>query len=223
VCRAFDATAEAFAGERALRSFDGRIDWTWSEYAANVRAAAGGLSGLDLRRGGTMACWLSNRPEFHALDTAATHLGAASFSVYPTYTVEQAEHILRDSEARILVAEESTVASAEAIRARGNTAIRTIIMVDEGPDADVLSWAELLDCAPDDFDLEQHVSAVEPTDLATLIYTSGTTGAPKGVQITHANVMSQLAALSERLRLPDGISSISWLPMAHVAERLCTH
>jgi long-subunit acyl-CoA synthetase (AMP-forming) len=64
---------------------------------------------------------------------------------------------------------------------------------------------------------------VSPDDLLTLIYTSGTTGPPKGVQITHGNVMSLLASLSDRLGLPDGIRAISWLPMAHVAERLCTH
>jgi long-subunit acyl-CoA synthetase (AMP-forming) len=132
-------------------------------------------------------------------------------------------NILRDAGARILVAEESTVTIAEAVRAARNTALETIIVVEEGADASVMSLAELLACAPDEFDLEQHVSAVRPDDLLTLIYTSGTTGAPKGVQITHANAMSQIAAVSARLGLPDGISAISWLPMAHVAERLCTH
>lgn len=64
---------------------------------------------------------------------------------------------------------------------------------------------------------------MQPDDLATLIYTSGTTGPPKGVQLTHNNVVSQLTALGDRLGLPTGIRAISWLPMAHVAERLCTH
>ena len=82
--RAFQATSAAFAELPALRSIDGRIDWTWSEYADQVRAAAGGLSGLGVERGETVACWLSNRPEFHVVDTAAASLGAAPFSVYPT-------------------------------------------------------------------------------------------------------------------------------------------
>jgi long-subunit acyl-CoA synthetase (AMP-forming) len=107
-------------------------------------------------------------------------------------------NILRDAGARILVAEESTVTIAEAVRAARNTALETIIVVEEGADASVMSLAELLACAPDEFDLEQHVSAVRPDDLLTLIYTSGTTGAPKGVQITHANAMSQIAAVSAR-------------------------
>jgi long-subunit acyl-CoA synthetase (AMP-forming) len=221
--RAFQATSEAFAELPALRSLDGRIDWTWSEYADRVRAAAAGLSGLGVDRGDTVACWLSNRPEFHVVDTAAASLGAAPFSVYPTYTVEQAAQIIGDAGARVLVAEASTLATARAVRAAGTTRLETIISVDETPDETVLSWPELLDRAPADFDLERSLAAVEPSDLLTLIYTSGTTGAPKGVQLTHENAISLVAALSARLGLPDGISAISWLPMAHIAERLCTH
>jgi long-chain acyl-CoA synthetase len=220
-CRA--TTAEAFADRPALRSIDGSIDWTWAEYADRVREAAAGLAGIGVARGDTVACWLSNRPEFHVADTAATHLGAAAFSVYPTYTVEQASHVIRDSGARVLIAEASTAERAAAVRAAGGTALETIVAVDDGPSASMMSWAELLRCAADDFALERAAAEVTPSDLATLIYTSGTTGAPKGVELTHANVMAQVATMNRRLRLPAGISAISWLPMAHIAERLCTH
>jgi long-subunit acyl-CoA synthetase (AMP-forming) len=223
VGRAFQATAERYADSPAIRSMDGTIDWTWREYADGVRAAAAGLSGLGVARGDVIACWVSNRPEFHLVDTAAASLGAASFSVYPTYTVEQAEHIIGDAGARVLVVEASTLAHGKALRAAGNTDLETIVVVDDVPDAEALSWDELLACAAADFDLEPHLASVQPEDLLTLIYTSGTTGAPKGVQITHANAMAQVAAMSDRLGLPDGITAISWLPMAHVAERLCTH
>jgi long-chain acyl-CoA synthetase len=223
VALAFQATATAFAGRRALRSMDGTTDWTWAEYSDHVRRAAAGLSAIGLCRGDTMACWLSNRPEFHVVDTAAIHLGAASFSVYPTYTVEQAEHVIRDSGARVLVAEQATAESALAVRAGGRTALETIIVVDEASHGDLTSWAEMLAGARQDFDLAESLAAVEASDLVTMIYTSGTTGAPKGVQLTHGNVMAQLAAVSERLGLPEGISAVSWLPMAHVAERLSTH
>ena len=64
---------------------------------------------------------------------------------------------------------------------------------------------------------------MSPDDLATLIYTSGTTGAPKGVELTHRNVVAQCAALGEALGLAPRQRAISWLPMAHIAERLCTH
>jgi acyl-CoA synthetase (AMP-forming)/AMP-acid ligase II len=78
----FAATAAAHASEPALRTPDGAITWTWSEYAERVNAAAAGLHGIGVRRGDTVALWLSNRPEFHVADTAATQLGAAPFSIY---------------------------------------------------------------------------------------------------------------------------------------------
>ena len=220
---AFQATAAAFADRPAISSQDGRIRWTWSDYAERVRDAAAGLMGLGVARGDTVACWLGNRPEFHVADAAAIHVGAVPFSVYPTYTAEQAEEIIADSGARVLIAEEAALASALEIRERGRTALETIISVDDGSSAAVLDWMELEGCAPARFDLERTLGRVQPDDLLTLIYTSGTTGTPKGVQLTHRNVMAQLAALSERLRLPEGLSAISWLPMAHIAERLCTH
>ena len=65
--------------------------------------------------------------------------------------------------------------------------------------------------------------AVEPDDLLTLIYTSGTTGPPKGVQITHRNMMAAVDAVEQRVKFPEGSRVISWLPSAHVAERTAHH
>ena len=223
VGQAFQATATAFAGASALRTPDGAIDITWDDYAQRVREVAAGLAGLGLQRGDIVACWLSNRPEFHIADAAAMHLGAASFSVYPTYTAEQAEHVIGDAGARILITEPQFLERALAVRDSGRTAVEPVVVLDDSADAETLAWEELPGCAEPGFDFEARAAAVQPDDLLTLIYTSGTTGPPKGVQITHRNVMSLLASLSGRLGLPDGIRAISWLPMAHVAERLCTH
>ena len=223
VGQAFQATATAFAGASALRTPDGAIDISWDDYAQRVREVAAGLAGLGLQRGDIVACWLSNRPEFHIADAAAMHLGAASFSVYPTYTAEQAEHVVGDAGARILITEPQFLERALAVRDSGRTAVEPVVVLDDSADAGTVAWEELPGCAEPGFDFEARAAAVQPEDLLTLIYTSGTTGPPKGVQITHRNVMSLLASLSDRLGLPDGIRAISWLPMAHVAERLCTH
>jgi long-subunit acyl-CoA synthetase (AMP-forming) len=222
LCDLFTATAAERSDEVALRTADGAVELTWAEYAAQARAASAGLAGLGVERGDTVACWLGNRPEFHVADVAALSLGAAPFSVYPTFTVEQATHVIRDAGSRVLVTEPQHFEQALAIRDSGATAVESIVLV-EGSDARALTWDELLACAPAGFDYEARATLARPDDLATLIYTSGTTGPPKGVQLTHRNVVSQLAALGERLDLPAGLRAISWLPMAHVAERLCTH
>ena len=222
VFQAFQATVERHASEPALRGADG-VEWTWKQYADRVRAAAAGLSELGVGRGDTMALLGLQPPEFHVADTAAMHLGAAPFSIYPTYTVEQTEQVIADSGARVLVTDQGNLQSAREVRARGNTALETIVVVDAPAAADAMGWTELTELAWSGFDLEASAAALGPDDLLTLIYTSGTTGPPKGVQLTHGNVMAQLAAMQRRLELADGLSAISWLPMAHVAERLCTH
>ena len=89
-----------------------------------------GLHGLGVRRGDTVALWLSNRPEFHVADTAAMQLGAAPFSIYSTFTVEQAEHVVGDAGSRVLVTEPAYLERALAVRERGRTALELIVLVD---------------------------------------------------------------------------------------------
>jgi long-chain acyl-CoA synthetase len=216
------AAAAAHGGEIALRTADRATVWTFQEYAGRVRAAAAGLHGVGVRHGEAVALWLSNRPEFHVVDAAAVHLGATPFSIYSTYTVEQAEHVVGDAGGRVLVTEPAYLEHALAVRDGGRTSLEVIVLV-EGAHAGVLSWDELLSAAPAGFDVAAAAAAVAPDDVATIIYTSGTTGPPKGVELTHRNVVAQCAALAEALALAPRQRAISWLPMAHIAERLCTH
>src|SRR4029453_13949373 len=107
VAEAFQATAEAHPERVALRTKGDELSITWREYAEKVRETAAGLAGLCLDRGHTMALLLTNRPEFHWFDAAALLLGATPFSLYNTYTSEQIQYQVSDSDARILVTEEA--------------------------------------------------------------------------------------------------------------------
>ena len=84
VSELFAATVAEYEHEPALRTPDGAVAWTWGEYGRAAAAAAAGLAALGVERGSVLACWLTNRPEFHAADLGAARLGAASFSIYPT-------------------------------------------------------------------------------------------------------------------------------------------
>jgi long-subunit acyl-CoA synthetase (AMP-forming) len=221
VCAHFEGTAELFAPNAALRALDGG-EWSWHEYRERVRETAAGLAGLGLRRGDVMACWLGNRPEFHIADTAAIHLGAASFSIYETSAIEHAKHVVADSSARILVTDAACVEAAIAVRESGETELEHVVCV-EGAAPEALGWDELLDAAPRRFNFERVWRSVTPSDLATVIYTPGTTGPPKGVELTHANISAQTLSLSERLGLPGGLRAVSFMPMAQIAGRLCAH
>jgi long-chain acyl-CoA synthetase len=212
VAEAFQVTASAHPDRCALRTKDDEFSITWREYADKVRSTAGGLAGLGLERGGTMAVMLTNRPEFHWFDAAALHLGATPFSLYNTYTAEQIQYQVDDAEARIVVTEQ-----AFADRVRSLTGVDHVIVVDEEGADPVESHA------PQSFDFEQAWRAVEPADLLTLIYTSGTTGPPKGVQLTHSNLVAGINGFDQVIQFPDEGRVVSWLPMAHIAERACSH
>jgi long-chain acyl-CoA synthetase len=216
----FAAAVAEYEHEPALRTPDGSLSWTWGEYGRAAAAAAAGLAGLGVQRGDVIACWLTNRREFHAADMGAMLLGAASFSIYPTYTAEQAAHVLGDAGSAVLVTEPAFLERARAVRASGATALETIVCVGDQQDGTV-AWDELLSQAPRG--LGELASTAAPDDLLTIIYTSGTTGPPKGVELTHRNVLAQLEATSAGLALADRLRVISYLPMAHIAERLVTH
>jgi long-chain acyl-CoA synthetase len=218
----FAAAVAQYEDEPALRTPDGAISWTWGEYGRQARAAAAGLASLGVGRGSVVACWLTNRPEFHAADMGAALLGAASFSIYPTYTVEQAAHVVGDAGSTVLVTEPAFLERALAVRSSGTTALQTIVCVGDEHDGTV-AWNALLTGAGEGAALSELAASATAEDLLTIIYTSGTTGPPKGVELTHANVLGQVTATSVGLGLPDRLSAISYLPMAHIAERMVTH
>src|SRR6266536_5073188 len=130
----FAAAVARHEDEPALATPDGATSWTWGEYGRQAAAAATALAALGVGRGSVIACWLTNRPEFHAADIGAALLGAASFSIYPTYTVEQAAHVVADAGSRVLITEPAFLERALAVRASGTTALETIICVGEDHD-----------------------------------------------------------------------------------------
>ncbi len=215
LCGAFQRVAARDPETVALREAGGGRQLTWREYAAQVREAAGGLAGLGVRRGDTVAMMMANRTEFYPLDVAAQHLGATSFSVYNTLSPAQLGHVLANSNARVVICEASYV---ERIRSC-DCEVQTIICLDGAPTGTIPA-EELPACAPADFDFEAHWQAIGPQDVATLIYTSGTTGNPKGVEMTHANLLFELHAVAAVLPVVFGDRVVSYLPSAHIADRL---
>jgi long-chain acyl-CoA synthetase len=212
VGEAFLAMVEARADAPAILNADLEVVLSWRDYGAQARRTAAGLAELGLRQGDTLGLLLSNRPEFHVADAGALLLGATPFSMYNTSAPEQLAHLLADADCRIVITEATLVDGLLAALERGGGAVEHVIIV--GSD----SWFELLDS-----DELEHAAAVKPSDLATLIYTSGTTGPPKGVELTHTNILTMAAEIGALVGIQPGQRTISYLPMAHIAERVCTH
>ena len=156
-----------------------------------------------MKRGDKVALMLTNRPEFHLADLAVMTLGATPFSIYATYTREQIEYLIQDSGAK--------VALIESAFAERFPELEHVLVLEEGWPSD------------EGFDAEPHWRATEPDDEITLIYTSGTTGPPKGVQLVHRNLMTAVQSVEALIQFPDGARVISWLPAAHIAERMAHH
>jgi len=169
-----------------------------------------------------MAAMLVNRPEFHFADAAAMHLGAVAFSVYNTYTADQIEFQVSDAASRVFVTERAFLDTVLAVRERC-AELEHVVVVDGEGEEGTLTLEDVEARAEPDFDFAAAWEAVEPDDVLTLIYTSGTTGDPKGVQLTHANELAAGRSFDQIVVFPDGARVISWLPMAHIAERSCSH
>ena len=221
VAEAFRITAEQRPDGVAVRNRDDSIAITWGELRDRADALAGGLAKLGVGPGDTVALMFGNRPEFHLADLAAMMLGAVPFSIYQTYTPEQIQYLVDDSGARVAIVERAYLDRFLEARKQLPDLEHVIVVDGEAPEG-VTPLTEVEGADPD-FDVEASWRAIKPDDLLTLIYTSGTTGPPKGVQLSHANMMEVIASVEEIIGLPEGIRVISWLPSAHVAERNAHH
>jgi long-chain acyl-CoA synthetase len=218
MAEAFQFTAAAHPERMALRTKGDEFSMTWGEYADKVRALAAGLAALGLGRGDALGIMLTNRPEFHFFDTAAFHLGATPFSLYNTYAAEQIGYQVNHGGARVVVTEKTFLD-----RFAGLDGIEHLVVVDADGTDEALTIADVEAEGDLEFDFEAAWRAVQPDDTLTLIYTSGTTGPPKGVELTHANAISAVQGFDELVSFPADGRVISWLPMAHIAERACSH
>jgi long-chain acyl-CoA synthetase len=221
LCKAFQITAVANAERPALRTPDGLSEITWSQYAARVRTIAAGLASLGVGDGDAVALLLTNRPEFHIVDTATFHLGAAPFSVYHTSPPEQIAPLLENSGARVMVAEPVFLERARAARTLCPS-LEHLVVVD-GDGSDHVTLDALCGRGDPAFDFERAWRSVGPDHVATLVYTSGTTGAPKGVEHTHGGLMFGLNCLQRLAPVSPEGRVVSYLPMAHIAERYVSH
>lgn len=228
VCTLFQEAVASFPEVDALKWKVGD-EWrrlTWRAYGERVAQLARAWIALGLRPGQFVGILASNRPEHYLADLAVLHSGGVPVTVYSTLAPPQIEYILNHCEAVFFIAEDAAVLSKlQTIRARLSR-LERVILIESGkeltPDPWVLPWSdfEKLGTQGDPGEFERRWRGVKPEDLATLIYTSGTTGPPKGVMVTHYNVVWTAESLSRLFPLKPGMRHISYLPLAHIAERM---
>ena len=195
---------------------------TSQAFYGRIRALADVFSGWGVVKGDRVALLAENRWEWAVTDFATLALGAADVPLYGTLTPEQVGYMLRDSGAKVAVLS-SKEQYDKLLQAGDLPALKHVIVMDDGDFGNAESFSKLMQSAPDkqsqDTAFNQRAQSVGPDDLCTLIYTSGTTGEPKGVELTHGNLASNVSISTGPFGFSDRDSCISFLPLSHVTAR----
>ena len=206
--------------------FNLKRDGEWKNYSASdtletIQTLALGLLELKVKPGDKIAIISGNRPAWNFVDFAVQVIGGVTVPMYPTITIEDYDYIFKDAEVKYVFCENEELYLKAKEAAKGNKLIKGIYTFD--PVADVEMWTSVKELGEgkDAAALQPLMDAVKPSDLLTLIYTSGTTGRPKGVMLTHNNIVSNVKSLvrGNFFDLLPGDRALSFLPLCHIYER----
>ena len=221
------AASVSRADDPAVTWYDGETSdsWTWSAYRSLALQVAAGFVALGARPGDTVALMLANRREHLLADLGAMHAGAVTLTVYATLAPDQVAFIASDAGVRFAVLEGLEQLGRFTLALEQGLLSRVIVLdpaaVPAG-DPRFISWSAFLalGVAADPAVVEARWRSLRPDDVVTVLYTSGTTGTPKGVPLTHRNVLYEAECVSAMMVSDEQPVNVSYLPLAHVAERV---
>ncbi len=192
------------------------------EYIEKANAISRGLLRLGVKKNDKIAVIsTTNRTEWNICDIGILQTGAQNVPIYPTISKEDYEYVLNHSEAIYCFVSDETIVE-KLNKIKGNTQLKEVYTFDEIEGEK--HWTEVLELGADQSNqdvVEDRMQAVAASDLATLIYTSGTTGRPKGVMLSHDNIVSNVLSANKRVPLAAGEDkALSFLPVCHIFERM---
>jgi long-chain acyl-CoA synthetase len=202
------------------------IKTSTQEYLDKANALSRGLLRLGVEKNDKIAIISSNnRTEWHITDIGVLQTGAQTVPMYPTISAEDYEYILNHSESKIVFVSDSEVYDKLVSIKASVPSLKEIFAYNEIPGCK--NWKEILELGGDTTnqeEVENRKDEIATTDLATIIYTSGTTGRPKGVMLTHQNIVSDVLMSAPRVPLRAGDTrALSFLPICHIFERMLTY
>ncbi|MDR9451294.1 MAG: long-chain fatty acid--CoA ligase, partial [Acidimicrobiia bacterium] len=205
---------------------------SWAQYRERVVEAAAGFISLGVGRGDFVALMAANRPEHVIADLGAMHAAATPVTLYSTLATPQIAYIGGHCEARVAVLENLEYMKRWESAKPQLPNLEYVVLMEGAENYEhvdwVLSWDELAErgrelLAANPGVVDERAAQLQSNDIATLIYTSGTTGTPKGVVITHHNVLWTVESTERTVNLPKHPRLVSFLPLAHIAERVASH
>jgi long-chain acyl-CoA synthetase len=206
--------------------FNLKRDGEWRHFSSTemldiIHETALGLLALKIKPGDKVAIISGNRPEWNFIDFAIQIIGAVSVPMYPTITVEDYAFIFENAEVGFIFVEGEDLYLKSKEASKGNKKIKEIYTFDPVEGASMWTEVKEMGEGKDRSVLQPLMDAVKPSDLLTLIYTSGTTGRPKGVMLTHNNIVSNVKSLDRGgfFSLKANDKALSFLPLCHIYER----
>lgn len=206
---------------------DGWRTLTWAETRELALDVAAGLVDLGVSAGDTVAIMATNRVEHFVADMGAIHAAAVPMSIYNTLSPEQVAFVAGHASPSVAFLESTDHLARWESALAADERIKVVVIGDDVPSGDrFLGWDELVERgrarrAEKPGELDARAEQVTPETPATILYTSGTTGNPKGVVLTHYNVIYEAASTMEAAGLLDEAQTqVSYLPLAHIAERV---
>jgi len=210
------------------RSNEGYLPITYEQLDARIRAVACGLMRAGVGAGDRVVLLMENVPEWAVIDYAVLSIGAVTVPMYCTYRPQDIAYVLEDSGAKVAFTSGGNLLRHLLMGANETHKLKSVYALNCGTtqDARLHPFTDLQVDNSDDASavrLEEQLSRVARGTLATLVYTSGTTGHPKGVMLTHGNIMANLEVVSGIMNLRDDDMGMSFLPLAHALERTFSH
>ena len=224
ITRIFDLLDHCRANFQKEDMVAGKQNGAWRRYATNefselADSVSRGLISIGVQKDDKVAIMSANRPEWNICDFGIMQIGAAQVPMYPTLAENDIRYILQDAGVKVaFVADQALYEKLNAARTTLQSDVK-IFTFDEV--AGAAHWREVLAAGKQNqqIDLQEYRNNVKPEDLLTLIYTSGTTGTPKGVMLTHNNLVSNV--VSSSVMYPANFNkALSFLPISHIFERM---
>lgn len=206
-------------------AFSDKINGKWittstKEYIDKANSLSRGLLNLGIKEGDKIALISNNRSEWNICDIGIQQIGAIGVPVYPTISEDDYAFIFNDAEIKLCIVSSKDLFDKVSHIKSKVPSLTDIYTFEEVGGAK--SWLELLEKPSDEFDseIDRRKNNIKADDLVTLIYTSGTTGNPKGVMLTHTNILSNVMDSKPRIPVDYNDSALSFLPVCHVYERM---
>ena len=223
--RLFDVPYHQLKNFPQANMFNTKVDGQWQslstqEFLAQAMQLSKALYHMGVVAGDRIAVASTNRYEWNILDIAVQQVGAVLVPLYPTISAKDYAYILNDCAAEYMFVGNQEIAD-KIIEVKPQLSrLKEVFSFDSLPNT--TSWNTLFELSHDVTELmvQERMDAVKPEDMVTIIYTSGTTGNPKGVMLTHGNVLSNVLACEEPIPADKNSKVLSFLPVCHIYERM---